>query len=59
MQSGEEEVGQGVSGRILNDQGQMVRELRLGSASFCQSWHGNRGMPPAIEGEGERILRND
>jgi P-type Cu2+ transporter len=46
MQAVQEEVGQGVSGRILNDQGQVVRELRLGSASFCQSWRGNCGMPP-------------
>lgn len=37
MQAVQEEVGQGVSGRVVNDQGQAVRELRLGALAFCQS----------------------
>jgi len=45
IQAVQEEVGQGVSGRVLNDQGQVVRELRLGSASFCQSGLANCDIP--------------
>jgi Cu2+-exporting ATPase len=38
MHAVQEQVGQGLSGRVLNAQGEVVRELRLGSLSFCQSW---------------------
>jgi Cu2+-exporting ATPase len=45
LQTVQEHVGQGLSGRVLNGQGQVVRELRMGALAYCQSWHHNCVVP--------------
>jgi Cu2+-exporting ATPase len=45
MQTVQEQVGQGLSGCVLNTQGEVTRELRLGSLAFCQAWHNNCLVP--------------
>jgi Cu2+-exporting ATPase len=50
MQAVQEQVAQGLSGRLLNAQGAEVRALRLGSLAYCQSWHGNCLIPIKAHG---------
>jgi Cu2+-exporting ATPase len=45
MQTVQEQVGQGLSGCLLNTQGDVTRELRLGSLAFCQAWQNNCLVP--------------